>query len=123
MTSHFFINEIDKPENFEYPQTFIDYVSDDVGDLEPWKLLSSSEITSILRGLKQRYLNRVVVPFARRLDNDDRACFDASESSIEHKIIIIHDFAAPGWEERAKLASFKDWLELVEEDIKEWNED
>ena len=123
MKLNFFIDESDKPENFEYPRSFIDYVSNHIEDLEPWKLLSSSEITSVFKGLRQRYPNRIIVPFARRLDNDDRACFDASESLIDPKIIIIHDFAAPGWEKRGELVNFEDWLKLVEEDIKEWNEE
>jgi len=123
VTSRFFINENDKPKNFEYSRSFISYVSNGFPDLEPWKLLSSSEIASILKGLKQRYPERIVVPFARRFDNDDRACFDASKSLVESKIIIIHDFSTPGWEKRGELESFENWLKLVEEDIKEWKED
>lgn len=73
--------------------------------------------------MKQRYPERILVPFARRLDNDDRACFDASKFAVEPKIIIIHDFAAPGWEKKGELASFENWLKLVEEDIKEWKEE
>ena len=100
MISHFLINKNDKPNNFKYPQSFIDYVSNNIVDLEPWKILLSSEVASVIKGLKQRYPERIVVPFARRLDNDDRACFEASEFSIDPKIIIIHDFAASGWEKK-----------------------
>jgi hypothetical protein len=119
----FFVDESDKPEDFTYSQSFIEYVSGNVPDLEPWSFLDFSEIKSIPKGLKERYPKRLLVPFARRVDNDDVACFDASKSLIEPKIIIIHDFATPGWEKRGELENFKNWLELVEEDIKEWEKE
>lgn len=83
----------------------------------------SSEVAFIIKGLKQRYPERIIILFARRLDNDDRACFEESKFLTEPKIIIIHNFATSGWEKKKELEKFLDWLKLVEEDIKEWQEE
>lgn len=61
-------------------------------------------------GLKQRYSTRKLVPFARRGDNDDVACLDATEQSNKPKIIIIHDWASPGYENRGEFDDFLAWV-------------
>ncbi len=57
--------------------------------------------------LNKRYPTRQLVPFAKRSDNDDVAWFEMGKpGSVE----IIHDFADPGWEQRAEYPSFWDWF-------------
>jgi hypothetical protein len=47
------------------------------------------------------------VPFARRQDNDDVACWD----SDGHDVAVVHDFATPGWEQRGhRFPNFTAWL-------------
>ena len=123
MLFSFFIDESDRPLGFVYPQSYIEYVSGNIPDLEPRSFLWPAEMENRPKGLRERYPQRILVPFARRTDNDDIACFDASELSKEPKVLIIHDFASPGWEKRGELNSFEDWLELAEKESKEWQED
>lgn len=108
------------PIGFEYPHDYFDYTSKEIPDLEPWRFLWSREIEHLPLGLKERYPDRCLVPFARRIDNDDVACFDATEKSKNPKVVIIHDFASPGWERSGEVDSFLGWLELVGKDMDDW---
>ena len=47
--------------------------------------------------MKKRYPNRKLIPFAKRVDNDDTACFEIGKGS---KVQLIHDFASEGFEQR-----------------------
>ncbi len=48
-----------------------------------------------------------------RQDNDDVACFDVDRG----KVVIVHDFASPGYEQRADFADFYAWLRQAIEDL------
>lgn len=122
MDYEFFLPTEILPKGFQYPDSYISFVSNELPDLEPWHFLYPREINSIYNGLKQRYPNRILVPFARRSDNDDMACFDASEVTENPKVFIIHDFASPGWEKRGELDNFLSWVEFAKEESKEWKE-
>jgi len=120
MSFRFLLEESQLPENFEYPQDYLDYISKDIPEMEPWRFLWSAEAENLPSGLKKRYPERCLVPFARRIDNDDVACFDASDKSSNPRVVIIHDFASPGWEKRGEANNFLDWLELVKHDMEDW---
>jgi hypothetical protein len=66
-------------------------------------------------GLKERYPDRKLVPFARRQDNDDVACWDLAKGG--GTVTIIHDYASPGWEQRDEFSGFNDWLRRAIEDL------
>jgi hypothetical protein len=56
-----------------------------------------------------------LVPFAKRDDSDDVACWEKGSLS---KVMIIHDYASSGWEQREILEDFWTWLrKAVEETI------
>lgn len=38
--------------------------------------MNGDQVVSRMDGLKKRYPNRILVPFDRRIDNDDLACFE-----------------------------------------------
>jgi hypothetical protein len=65
------------------------------------------------KGLKDRYPQRTIVPFARKIGNDDVACFEASSPSDDPEVLFIHDWAGAGYELRGKLKNFSEWLEFV----------
>lgn len=107
---------------FVYPEAYNIFVKERIPDLQPWDFLWDNEINSVFIGLKQRYPLRRLVPFARRSDNDDIACFDASEVSKDPDVIIIHDFASPGWEIRGKCNDFMCWVDMARSESEEWKQ-
>lgn len=72
----------------------------------------------MFEGLKKRYPTRMLVPFARRIDNDNIACWDLDKAG---RVSIIHDFASPGWEQEAELEDFYGWLRQAIEDLIEYD--
>jgi hypothetical protein len=114
------IEDVLLPENFQYPKAFLAVVAQQLLDLDPWSVMTGDNLRSRYNGLKHRYPNRILVPFARRLDNDDLACWDIDN---EGSIVIIHDFASAGWEQRNKTryVSFWDWFKVAIDDMIAYN--
>jgi hypothetical protein len=104
------------PEEFEYPPEFCRTVVFGLVDLEPWVMLRAAAVRWHADGLSSRYAGSSYWPFARRRDNDDIACWEVPDRTV----IIIHDFASPGWERRRRFDGFDDWLRLAVEDFIEW---
>lgn len=109
------------PEWFEYPKSLLDLLEAGKIDFGPWQLLHGKWLNTRHVGLKERYPNLDLIPFARRLDDDDVACFDVSTSASKPKVKIIHDFASSGWEERDEIRDFDVWLKEARELAKEWD--
>lgn len=84
-------------------------------DLEPWLVLTGEQLHASFHGLGERYPDRSLVPFACRQDRDDVACWDLNQS--RGRVVIVHDFASPGWEFRAEFADFNDWLRQAVEEL------
>lgn len=104
------INEL--PASFDYPHQFVRIVELGLTNLEPWWVLTGSPLRDRYEGLKKRYPGRMLVPFATRQDNDDIGCWDLQQGSI----VIIHDFASPGTEDREKFPDFYCWFRRAIED-------
>ena len=105
--SELLLPESKMPNWFTYPSDFVSAVEDGLLDVGPWQILTRTWLVVRLDGLRKRFPNRSLVPFARRLDNDDIACWQKGTGA---KVYLIHDFAAPGWEAQEQYPSFKDWL-------------
>jgi hypothetical protein len=101
------------PEEFRYPHQFLRAVERGLVDLEPWWMLDGDLLRTRQAGLRTRYPNRTFVPFAWRQDNDDVACFDADTGTV----VIVHDFAAPGWEQLVEFDDFYGWLRQAIDDF------
>ena len=106
------------PTGFTYPRQFEHIVELGLLDLEPWYVLQGTALRDTKAGLAQRYPDRQLVPFARRQDNDDVACWQTGE---RENVFVIHDFASAAWEQRAVFASFYDWLRQAIEDLIEFD--
>lgn len=109
------------PSKFVYPLAYIELVKGELPDLKPWHFIYS-KLNYMFLGLKERYPSRTLIPFARRGDNDDVACFDAAITCNNPRVIIIHDFASPGYENRGEFADFNEWLEFAKNESIEWKE-
>jgi hypothetical protein len=97
------------PTGFEYPPGFLRAVDAGLTNFEPWWIIEGEKLRLCYLGLRDRYTDRVLVPFAARQDNDDLACWDLARGTV----VVIHDFAAPGFEQRAELPDFAAWLRLA----------
>jgi hypothetical protein len=106
------------PGGFNYPKQFNHIVDLGLTDLEPWYVLQGKPLREMVAGLSQRYPDRKLVPFARRQDNDDIACW---QSGSGDEVFIIHDFASVGWEQRDHFSSFYEWLRRTIEDLIEFD--
>ncbi|QCV89268.1 hypothetical protein FEZ32_03670 [Acidipropionibacterium jensenii] len=107
------------PHGFDYPPEFLHVVELGILNLEPWAVVRNG--AERMGDLRERFPNRRLVPFARRIDSDDIACWDISKS--DKKIFVIHDYASPGWEQRDEFSEFNDWLRKAVEDLIEYEYD
>jgi len=112
------INKNNLPEWFEYPNSFLKIVEQNLIDLSPWHILTGELLKSKVQGLKERYPKSSLIPFARRYDNDDVACWEKSDPT---KVIIIHDFASEGWEKRQTYDDFWSWFRNAIEEMIEFD--
>lgn len=60
--------------------------------------------------MQKRYPSRSLFPFARDDQSDDVACWEKGKTG---KVILIHDFASPGYENKKEFESFDAWYEYV----------
>lgn len=104
------------PAGFSYPPLFLRIVELGLTNLEPWHVLGGDRLIRRNAGLRERYPDRILVPFAERQDNDDVACWDVPRGS--DAVVIVHDHATPGWESRQP--PFRDlhaWLHQAVDDL------
>lgn len=105
-------------EGFEYPQSFVKAVELNLVDFDLWYMMDEGQVLRRIEGLNQRYPNRKLIPFARRDDNDDIACFEIGKGE---KVQIVHDFASEGYEQRKEFEDFGQWLEAAVHEMIECN--
>ena len=101
------------PDSFLYPPDFVRVVELGLTNLEPWWILEGDLLRQRLAGLRKRYPDRELVPFARRQDNEDVACWDLASGAVT----IVHDYASPGWEQRQVFPDFIAWFRQAIEDM------
>ena len=108
-----FISENLLPDGFTYPSAFSRAVTLGLTNIEPWYFLNSEFGEKAITGLRARYESISIVPFARRQDNDDLACWIDGNTEV----VIIHDFASPGTEIRDTYTDFWSWFRCAVEDM------
>ena len=92
-------------------------------NLRPWHLVSDEEFAYFFSGINKRYPRRSVIPFARREDSDDVACFVCRDPEQEPgTIIVMHDFASPGYENVARIQTFWEWFKYAVDEMINWYE-
>ncbi|WP_416777123.1 hypothetical protein ACNFJN_01210 [Xenorhabdus budapestensis] len=113
------LTKLELPEWFSYPHQFTRIIEQNLLDFDPWIILEGERLRVRYDGLKKRYPNRDIIPFARREDNDDVACWDKDNPD---QVVIIHDFSSEGYENVGKFESFWDWLRAALEATIEYDE-
>lgn len=97
-----------KCSGFEYPHGLGKIVELGIVDMDTWFIMDAPFAEGCCADMASRYPERKLVPFAKRCDNDDVACFEIGKPG---KVEVIHDFAEPGWEQRREYDDFWGWFE------------
>lgn len=95
---------------FCYPESIYKLLELGLVDFDVWYFMDAESVKERLEGLKLRYPNRQLLPFARRGDCDDIACF---EMGMGERVYIIHDFSSSGYEQKEIFDSVWEWLRYV----------
>src|SRR3990167_7173101 len=90
----------EKPNWLTYPKEYIDLVNNGEDEFLPWYLMDKKQILIRYKGLQNRYPSRNLFPFARDDSGDDVACWEKEKPG---KVILIHDFASPGYENKMEF--------------------
>lgn len=94
-------------KDYEYPYQLKKIAELNLVDFDFWFVMNAELAETYTLGIRNRFPNRKLIPFAKRCDCDDVACFEIEKPG---KVEIIHDFCDPGWEQRGEYDSFWDWL-------------
>lgn len=117
MTSNFHLPESSRPNWLQYPDLFNQLVEKQEDDLDLWYLMEVERVEERRKGMTERYPTRELVPFATRDDNDDVACWEKSNPS---SVVVIHDFASSGHEEKQVFTSFQEWYDNALKEAEEF---
>lgn len=107
-------------QEFAYPESFLKILELNLLDYDVWYIMPKEQVETRIKGLKQRYPNRRLVPFARRDDSDDIACFEVGQDG---RVFIIHDFASEGYEQRKIYEDFWEWFKDAIQEMINYNEE
>lgn len=110
------LDESKLPDWFDYPDEFRIIVNQGLLDFDPWIILTGSRLETRYKGIKSRYPERDLIPFAKREDNDDVACFDKTK-----RVVLIHDFASSGYEGGKDSITVWEWLRKAVDNMIEHN--
>ena len=101
-----------KWHGFETPLGLLRLLQLGVRNFNPWWILSEkAEVSSNHAAIAKLYRQRKLLPFARRLDIDDVACFDLTgQGTSGPRILVIHEGAHAGNEVQAEYDSFDSWF-------------
>ena len=101
-------------KDFEYPCSIIKAVDLNLVDFGYWYLMNKEQAETRIHGLIKRYPDRKLIPFARRDDCDNIACFEIGK---EWSVQIIHDFASVGYEQREVYKDFWTWMKAAIDEL------
>ena len=105
------IDHLAVPSWLEMDRGYAKLIENSLFHFSPWWIIDDVQfIHSYNEGLKQRYPDRDLFCFAKRLDCDLIAAF-----SREHvgKIVLINDFSSEGWEIEDVYESFWAWFKSL----------
>ena len=116
------LDEQQRPNNFVYPQAIVKLLELNLTNFDVWYFMDLESVKIRLAGLQKRYPDRQLVPFARRGDCDDIACFEVDKGD---RVFVIHDYASKGYEQQEIYENvwegLKEMQELNNADYSYWN--
>lgn len=109
------LNDAIRPDWFKYPEEYLRVIDLKIYNLEPWFFLDGEQLERRNSDLKKRFPNADLVPFARRMDNDDVACWEKRTGNLN--VYVVHDFSQWGWDKRKEYPDFWAWYRQAVEDM------
>jgi hypothetical protein len=106
-------NTSDLPEWFKYPARLQSVVNEGLVDFHPWHMLSQDAAIRWFAGLRKRFPDVELFPFAQRTDGDEIACF---ERITPGSVVVFEDFNRP-LHFNKRFSSFEDWVRSAIEDM------
>ncbi len=110
----------DFPSWLEIDEGYLCLIDRKLYDFTPWEILLGDDYLVRYESLRKNYPDRKLVPFFYRQDNDDIACWEKDNGG---KVIVVHDFASPGWENSHIYEDFWSWFRDGVEDMIDWGRD
>lgn len=104
-------------KEYGYPEGMEYFTKRNITTIGNWDILDSDNLEIKLRGIRDRYQNEKLLPFACHEITDDVACF---EEESGNKVFIIHDYSYPG-KEKGKIFSCVE--DFVKDALAEWVEE
>ena len=106
-------------KDFEYPKHYLAALELNLTNFYFWyfmDLLGQDYIKWRIEHLQKWYPNRKLIPFAKRDDCDDIACFEIGKGD---EVQIVDDFAYRGYEleTNRKYESFWAWMKAATEEL------
>lgn len=89
-----------------------------VTNIPPWHFVEKDEFSGIYGTLRELYPDHLLLPFARRVDNDDVACLVVNSDEYPGgNIVIVHMFASPDYAIDAVYDTFWDWFRTAVDEM------
>jgi hypothetical protein len=104
------LDEMDKPSWVIYHLEYLAMVKNGKDEFLPWYLMDKEQLLIRFKGIQKRYPTRSLFPFARDDQSDDVACWEKDKPG---RVVLIHDFASPGYENKKEFESFEEWYIFV----------
>lgn len=98
-------------QTWELPPAYHRVFELELTNVSPWRFLEDEEASGVYSGLRELYPDHILLPFARRDDNDDAACFVISSPTLPvDQVVVVHLFADEPDAFDAVYDSFWDWF-------------
>ncbi len=103
------------PDWFQYPPEFRKLLRYRLLSFGIWWIPTDREFAvRWIRGLRERYPSRQLVPFARQGDCDAIACWEFGKSGV---VVVIDDYEPQGYENNIEFPDFWSWFRSVIETL------
>ncbi len=93
---------------FSWPEDFKRLLARNPERIGYWYMLTERQFNTWIEGIRERYPHRKLIPFAVKCYNDDVACYEIGKGET---IQVVHDFGAPGREQRESYANLQEWMQ------------
>lgn len=109
--------------NFQLPSAYYRIFELGLTNVSPWRFIEDAEeFSGVYEALRELYPEHILLPFARRADNDDVACIVVeSPQYAGNRIVIVHLFASPDDAIDAVYETFWDWFRTAVDEMIELN--
>lgn len=102
------LTDTEKPDWFSYPDAFRRFAESGISRFPPWRFLEPEFVLNRMNGLRQRS------------DRDDVASWERGRGAV---VVIVHNFADPGWEQVGEFENFWSWFRSAVDDFATFEDD